>query len=245
MTLLAIDVGNTRLKWAIYSDAQPGAQLLASGAEFLENIESLSEGAWAAVPAMQAPKKMIGCIVAGDAVRQRVQEQIEECWDLNTQWVLSSAQEAGLINGYDHPLRLGADRWVAMIGAWHRMMATHAAAPKPIVVTMVGTAVTVEAIGVQAISGSQVQGKFLGGFILPGHGIMLKALGHGRPACAHGRCERISHQYERCADQWRHLCDCRRRTPYASPCAKPLRTGSRGLHDGWCRLEDAPVARAR
>ncbi|MFM7330330.1 MAG: type III pantothenate kinase [Brachymonas sp.] len=179
MSLLAIDVGNTRIKWALYSHAQPDAKLLASGAEFLENIEHLAEGPWAQLGQFPTPQHMIGCIVAGDAVRQRVQEQIEGNWDLHPQWVLSSPQEAGLVNGYDHPLRLGADRWVAMIGAWHRMLAAHGASPKPIVVTMVGTAVTVEAIGVQAAAHGGVQGKFLGGFILPGHGIMLKALESG------------------------------------------------------------------
>jgi type III pantothenate kinase len=179
MSLLAVDVGNTRLKWAIYSRAQPGATLLASGAEFLENIESLAEVAWANIAAQDEPDNMIGCIVAGDALRQRVQEQMLERWDLNPQWVLSSPQEAGLVNGYDHPLRLGADRWVAMIGAWHRMMAQHATQPKPMVVVMVGTAVTVEAIGVQRSPEGFAQGKFLGGFILPGHGIMLRALESG------------------------------------------------------------------
>jgi type III pantothenate kinase len=183
MSLLAIDVGNTRLKWALYSHAQPGAEVLASGAEFLETIENLAEGAWAQLTQYPAPTKMIGCVVAGDALRQRVQEQITECWDIAPQWVLSSAQEAGLINGYDYPMRLGADRWVAMIGAWHRMMTTHAttpnSSPKPIVVVMVGTAVTVEAIGVQLSPDGRSQGKFLGGFILPGHGIMLKALESG------------------------------------------------------------------
>jgi pantothenate kinase type III len=43
------------------------------------------------------------------------------------------------------------------------------------VVVMVGTAVTVEAV--------DAEGKFLGGFILPGHGIMLRALESARPAC--------------------------------------------------------------
>ena len=38
MTFLAIDVGNTRLKWALYDAAHPGATLLAHGAEFLEHI---------------------------------------------------------------------------------------------------------------------------------------------------------------------------------------------------------------
>ena len=165
MTFLAIDVGNTRLKWALYQTPHPQAQLLAQGAEFLENIEKLAEGAWAT---LAAPQRMLGCIVAGDAVKRRVEEQME-IWDVAPQWVVSSAGEAGLSNGYDHPARLGADRWVAMIGAWHRALAQGPACP--MVVVMVGTAVTVEAI--------DAGGKFLGGFILPGHGIMLRALESG------------------------------------------------------------------
>ena len=165
MSFLAIDVGNTRLKWALYDRPHPAATLLAHGAEFLENIDRLSEGVWAQLP---APERMLGCIVAGDAVRRRVQEQME-LWDVTPQWVVSEQAQAGLVNGYDHPTRLGADRWVAMVGARQRMLAQGSA--RPLVVVMVGTAVTVEAI--------DQDGKFLGGFILPGHGIMLKALESG------------------------------------------------------------------
>ena len=165
MTFLAIDVGNTRLKWALYPSAKGNAVPMAQGAEFLDNIEKLSEGAWANLP---APTHMLGCIVAGDAVKRRVEEQME-LWDVAPQWVVSSLNEAGLTNGYDHPFRLGADRWVAMIGAWHRGLAQ--APARPMVVVMVGTAVTVEAI--------DANGKFLGGIILPGHGIMLRALEAG------------------------------------------------------------------
>ena len=50
MTFLAIDVGNTRLKWALYDQPNPQGQLLSHGAEFLENIDRLSEGAWAQLP---------------------------------------------------------------------------------------------------------------------------------------------------------------------------------------------------
>jgi type III pantothenate kinase len=165
MTFLAIDVGNTRLKWALYDQPSPKGQLLAHGAEFLENIDRLSEGPWSNLP---KPMQMLGCVVAGDAIKRRVQEQME-LWDFTPQWVVPSAQEAGLTNGYDHPSRLGSDRWVAMIGARHRMLATGQS--RPLVVVMVGTAVTVEAI--------DEQGRFLGGLILPGHGIMLKALESG------------------------------------------------------------------
>ena len=165
MKFLAIDVGNTRLKWALYETPHRHAPLLAQGAEFLENIDKLAEGAWAQLP---QPDRMLGCIVAGDALKRRVEEQLE-IWDVAPQWVVASAFEAGVSNGYDYPARLGADRWVAMIGAWHRMLASGPV--RPLVVVMVGTAVTVEAI--------DASGKFLGGLILPGHGIMLRALESG------------------------------------------------------------------
>ena len=165
MTFLAIDVGNTRLKWALYEAPQPGSALLAQGAEFLDHIDRLADGAWAHLP---VPTRMLGCVVAGDAVKRRVEEQME-LWDVPASWVVASAQEAGVRNGYDHPSRLGCDRWVAIIGARQRLLAQGPA--RPLVVVMVGTAVTVEAL--------DAEGKFLGGLILPGHGIMLRALESG------------------------------------------------------------------
>jgi type III pantothenate kinase len=166
MTFLAIDVGNTRLKWAQYDAPAVGAKLLAHGAVFLENIDRLAEDDWKDIP---EPSAMLGCVVAGDAIKRRVAEQMGLLWDVTPRWAHASAQEAGLSNGYDHPGRLGADRWVAMIGAHHRLL--RRGTQKPCVVVMVGTAVTVEAI--------DASGKFLGGIILPGHGIMLRALESG------------------------------------------------------------------
>jgi type III pantothenate kinase len=165
MTLLALDVGNTRLKWALYEEPGVGARMLAHGVQFLENIEKLAEGDWAS---LRAPAHVLGCVVAGDAVKRRVEEQLE-LWDVSPQWVVSSSEEAGLRNGYDHPARLGSDRWVAMIGARQRLLSRDLRCP--CVLVMVGTAVTVEAI--------DAEGRFLGGIILPGHGIMLRALESG------------------------------------------------------------------
>ena len=165
MTFLALDVGNTRLKWAYYEAPVKGARLLAHGAVFLENIDKLAEQEFKNLP---PPDCILGCIVAGDAIKGRVVEQMEH-WDALPRWVVSTAQEGGVSNGYEHPGRLGADRWVAMIGARQRLLAR--GLHKPCVVVMVGTAVTVEAI--------DGQGNFLGGIILPGHGIMLRALESG------------------------------------------------------------------
>ena len=166
MTFLAIDIGNTRLKWAQYASPQPGATLLGQGAVFLETIDTLADNEWRRLP---APGSMLGCVVAGEGVKRRVEEQLEELWDIEPRWVVSTAKACGVTNGYDHPSRLGVDRWVALIAARHRVLA-HGRA-RPALVVMVGTAVTVDAL--------DANGRFLGGLILPGFGLMLRALEMG------------------------------------------------------------------
>jgi type III pantothenate kinase len=138
---------------------------LRHGAVFLETIDGLAEAEWQALP---APGSMLGCVVAGDGVKRRVEEQLE-IWDIEPRWVVSSAHACGVTNSYDHPSRLGVDRWVALIGARHRVLA-HGPA-RPALVVMVGTAVTVDAL--------DATGRFLGGLILPGFGLMLRALEMG------------------------------------------------------------------
>lgn len=164
-TFLAIDIGNTRLKWALYPSPRPGSPMLAQGVVFLETIDQLAEGDW---KVLAAPASMLGCLVAGDAVKRRVEEQLE-LWDIEPHWVVPSVQAGGVVNGYDHPSRLGADRWVALIGARARVLAQ--GRPRPALVVMVGTAVTVDAL--------DAGGRFLGGLILPGFGLMLRALEMG------------------------------------------------------------------
>lgn len=166
MTFLAIDVGNTRVKWAQYAGPFRGAGIVAQGVEFLENLERLGEDSW---PRLIAPRSMIGCIVAGEGVRRRIEEQME-LWNIAPRWVVPAAEAYGINNNYDQPARLGADRWVAMIGARERLLA-RSGAIRPAIVVMVGTAVTVDAI--------DSSGRFLGGLIIPGHGIMLRALESG------------------------------------------------------------------
>lgn len=166
MSFLVIDIGNTRLKWGLYAAPRPGAELLAHGASFLEAIDRLAEHDWAGLP---SPSRMLGCAVAGLAVRRRAEEQIADRWEVEPRWVVSQPSACGVVNGYEHPARLGSDRWVAMIGARARVLAS--GPPRPALVVMVGTAVTVDAL--------DAEGRFLGGLILPGFGLMLKAMESG------------------------------------------------------------------
>jgi len=102
MTFLAIDIGNTRLKWAMYDSPRPGAALLAHGAEFLEHIERLAEGPWSKLP---PPTRMLGCVVAGETARRRVHDQMELMlgWEVEPRWVVPALQEAGVTNATTIP----------------------------------------------------------------------------------------------------------------------------------------------
>jgi type III pantothenate kinase len=169
MSLLLIDIGNTRLKWGLYDQPQPGARLLGHGAVVLEDIDHLWEISWRALT--PKPTAMLGCVVAGEAIKRRVEEQLDEGWKLPPRWVSASAQAAGVVNRYEHPHRLGADRWAAIVGARQHVLHDQPDDPPPVVAVMVGTAVTVDAI--------DAQGQFLGGLILPGFGLMYRALESG------------------------------------------------------------------
>jgi type III pantothenate kinase len=180
MVLWLLDIGNTRIKWVCYeqtNNERNSFTLLHSGAEFLENISKLAEGPWAQ---LKRPDLILGCSVVHQGVRDVVTEQLDSLgiWNTEHMWVVSRAQERGLINGYDHPSRLGPDRWMAMLGARRHLVKQSRFIPA--IVVMVGTAVTIDAIEYLAPDSSDTPTwRFIGGIILPGHGTMLKALHSG------------------------------------------------------------------
>ena len=114
MSFLAVDIGNTRLKWALYADdARPGASPERQGAVFIENIDRLADDDWQHLPpcapcsaAMWAAMRCVG-----------VSKNKWTTLGRGATLVVPSTQAGGVTNGYDHPTRLGADRWVAVIGA--------------------------------------------------------------------------------------------------------------------------------
>ncbi len=162
MALLLLDIGNTRLKWGIWArgHAGPEPEFLAHGAMSQQSIETLAK----AIEEHGRADVAIGCAVAGAMATARVDAQLEML-GLNCQWIHSAFQQCGVRNGYTIPGLLGTDRWAALIGA----RARHAAGP--VLVISVGTAVTVDCLA--------ADGRFLGGVILPGFGLMLKALEMG------------------------------------------------------------------
>lgn len=160
MSLLLLDLGNTRLKWGLCESV--GAAAAVHGAMPLEAIETLSGDVLAR--ATSAPRVAIGCAVAGAVATMRVEAQLSRL-GLRCHWMHSVAHQCGVRNGYTTPSMLGADRWAALVGARRRHPR------RAVLIISVGTAVTIDCLA--------ADGRFLGGVILPGFGLMLRALEMG------------------------------------------------------------------
>jgi type III pantothenate kinase len=162
MSLLLLDLGNTRLKWGVCDCAGDASPAAAHGAMPLEAIETLADSVRAQVEVL--PRVAVGCAVAGAVATMRVEAQLARL-GLRCHWMHSMPQQCGVRNGYTTPSMLGADRWASLIGARRRH--SHRA----VLIISVGTAVTIDCLA--------ADGRFLGGVILPGFGLMLRALEMG------------------------------------------------------------------
>ncbi|HVC50017.1 MAG TPA: type III pantothenate kinase [Burkholderiales bacterium] len=151
MKLLAIDAGNSRIKWGVYSDGW----LQISTAE-TTSPETLHRE-WSFLEGID---KIIAVNVAGPKIENIITSYLEPL-RCQIDWVRSSSSLGEIKNGYLDPKKLGADRLAAMVAAWDR-------ARKPVIVADCGTTITVDAV--------DGRGHFLGGVILPGKDLMKRYL---------------------------------------------------------------------
>ena len=142
--ILAIDCGNTRLKWGVHD----GAHWLAQGLLDYAELSALA-GLLAAQP---RASRAVAANVAGPQVGEAVQATVAAL-GLPLLWAKSQSAQHGVCNLYDNPEQLGADRWAALVGA----RALH---PGACLVVCAGTATTVDVL--------DAEGNFQGGLILPG-----------------------------------------------------------------------------
>ena len=158
--ILVIDVGNSRLKWALRGPRG----WTAKGAVANQDIGSLAVRDW---QNLERPTRAVGVNVAGEAARVRVEGQLAR-WRMPIEWLTAGTQAGGVTNRYRNPAQLGPDRWASLVAARRRAVAANEAAPQPCIVVNAGTAVTIDAL--------DANGVFLGGLILPGVRLMLRTL---------------------------------------------------------------------
>lgn len=149
---LYLDVGNSRLKWLL--DGQQRMHVATS-------LEMLAEQ-WQKIGKAQKPKRIIACTVRGPVVAKQLTALARSVFKIEIEWQISSAEACGVVNAYAFPSQLGVDRWAALIGG--RVLFPSSAC----IIVDAGTAITVDLLN--------KSGKHLGGVIMPGARLMLKAL---------------------------------------------------------------------
>jgi type III pantothenate kinase len=156
--ILAIDAGNTRIKWGVHD----GHSWTAAGAVDSAQASRIA-GDWGALGPVDLA---IASNVAGDAVQGHL-ERACEALGVALTTIHAEREGLGVTNGYRDPRQLGSDRWAALVAA-------HAALPGHKLVVNAGTALTIDALA--------QDGRFLGGLIVPGPDLMARALDHGTAA---------------------------------------------------------------
>ncbi|MEM1090309.1 MAG: type III pantothenate kinase [Pseudomonadota bacterium] len=168
---LLIDLGNTRLKWtrAGSEGLEPSRQL---GCD--QPLAPALARAW---DKLETPRRIAVVSVGARPVRETLNEWIRGRWSCPISHAESAAtaqvraplEETArfVVNSYADPQQMGADRWIAMLGAASLCRGAFA-------VVDAGTALTVDVVG--------DDGQHRGGWILPGRALMHRSLSRGTAA---------------------------------------------------------------
>lgn len=154
---LLLDLGNTRLKWALQS-AHAGGWAGEGALEWQPDMAAALASAWAELP---SPAQVVAASVVAGEREAQVAEAVQRRFTLEPRWLRTPAAACGVRNAYAEPQRLGVDRFLAMVAA-------HADGLAPCVLAGLGTALTLD-----ALTGD---GQHLGGLIAPGPRLMQQSL---------------------------------------------------------------------
>src|SRR3954465_10722518 len=150
--ILAIDAGNSRVKWGWHDGNGWTSVATVSLIEFAASRDQVNPFS----VTHEAPERIVISNVAGDGAHQLLVNWTS-IFDPEPLWVRAESEGCGVKNRYERPEILGPDRWAALIAA----RALHNGAS---LVVNAGTATTVDMLA--------ADGAFLGGAILPGVELM-------------------------------------------------------------------------
>lgn len=169
--LLLIDAGNTSLKWAVFD----GESLTEQQRCFYSHGVQTAFDTYHDVVKNQldhyADLSIIMVSVLGHEFNLKAHEMAEKK-GVRFKQIKSVQFLAKINNAYDEPYKLGADRFVAMIGAYYLSNKQHdnnsLKNKKACIIIDAGTATTIDAV--------DSKGNHLGGLILPGINLCKQSL---------------------------------------------------------------------
>ena len=155
MSVLLVDIGNTRVKWALLRGARvtPGKPVAHEGT---------GDVLTALVKRMPLDVERVLAVSVAGARLNRALSQAARARKLRVEFVKSARRGGGVSNGYKDVWRLGADRWVGAIGA-HALVGE-----RDVLFAMAGTALTIDLVS--------AAGQHRGGAIIPGPATMVASL---------------------------------------------------------------------
>lgn len=151
---LAVDSGNTRVKWARMAGDKLLSHQAVEKTRFALPRREGFDAIWVSHTGSRADLRRVKSALAGRGP---------------VHFAVSQRRLAGLSNTYRDPAALGADRWLCLLAAWQRRAVRRRGA----VVVSAGTAITIDVL--------QASGRFVGGLILPGLALMPLALAQHTP----------------------------------------------------------------
>ena len=152
---LLLDIGNSSVNWALQEE-----QFTSTG-YFSYKKDQVTKNLQENLLLPEKPSSILVSNVAGNQVFNSLNDWAkkqwqQECWQANV-----SRKYKELKNSYNDTEQMGIDRWLAMVASWETY---HSA----LCLVGCGTALTIDVI--------DVEGKHLGGYIIPGIELMQKAL---------------------------------------------------------------------
>lgn len=144
---LELDIGNSRVKWRLVSDQ--GER---------QGVTTLAERHW--------PDSSLDAIwvssVASTEVNEALSVELEQRYGCYPEFAKVSGYCSGVHCGYHDVSRLGVDRWLVLLAAFHREPCA------PAIVVDAGSAVTIDLLA--------SDGQHVGGYITPGYRMLQSAL---------------------------------------------------------------------
>jgi len=153
---LLLDMGNTRLKWALM--LEPDGWLAQGALDWQDDPATVLAAAWKGLP---SPAIIVAASVVDVAREAQITAVVKSVFAREPIWLRTPASACGVRNAYAEPQRLGVDRFLGMVAAF-------ADGHAPCVLASAGTALTLDALA--------ADGRHLGGLIAPGPQLMQRSL---------------------------------------------------------------------
>jgi type III pantothenate kinase len=165
--ILTIDIGNSRIKWALWQadeivDRAALSYETANSDDAFDKLFSALRQSSREALIREKPSRVFAICVAGNGVRLSLSDWVNKRWQQDVEYLETEKQYKNIINAYDNPDQHGVDRWVSIIAGHQRYP------DSSVCVIGAGTAITFDLI--------KKSGQHLGGYILPSYVTMHAAL---------------------------------------------------------------------